>query len=149
KSATDAAISQAKTSLEEIYNIESGKRTFENTMLAYDNVYNDLFNVLGAIYLMGNAHPDDSIRNQSLDGISEFEKYFTDLGLDENLYKAVKEYSQTEEAKGLTGYKKKFLDETVRSFERNGFALSKEKRDELKVLQNELNDIAQGFSRNI
>ncbi|MFO7447912.1 MAG: M3 family metallopeptidase [Ignavibacteriaceae bacterium] len=149
KSAVDASIAQAKTNLEKIYNIEPANRNFDNTMLEYDNIYNDLFNVLGAIYLMGNAHPDDSVRNESLDGVSEFEKYFTDLGLDENLYNAVKEYSQTDEAKALTGYKKKFLDETVRSFERNGFALSKEKRDELKVLQNELNDITQEFSRNI
>ncbi len=69
-----------------------------------------------------------------------FEKFLTDVSLDENLYNAVKDYSQTNEAKNLTGYKKKFVDETVREFERNGFALSKEKRDELKVIQNKISD---------
>jgi thimet oligopeptidase len=149
RTATDAAISAAKENLKKIYNVKKGERTFNNTMLPLDGIYNDINNILGPVYLMGNAHPDDSVRNACLDAVSQFEKYLTDMGLDEDLYKAVKEYSLTDEAKSLTGYKKKFVDETVRNFERSGFALPKEKRDELKVLQNKLNDMTQLFQKNI
>lgn len=149
KAATETAISRAKTTLEKIYNVPEGKRTWENTMLVLDELENDIFNAIGVIYLMGNAHPDDAIRLAALDGVSEFNEFSTELGLDEKLYQAVKDYSQTEEAKQLTGYKKKFVEESVRGFERNGFALSKEKREELKVLQNKINDLSQEFQKNI
>ena len=86
KSATDITIENAKKSLEKIYNIEKDKRNFENTALAFDDIYNDLSSVEGPIYLMANVHPDNDIRNTSNSEISVFSKFFNDLTLDEKLY---------------------------------------------------------------
>jgi thimet oligopeptidase len=98
---------------------------------------------------MGSVHPDDDIRNQALQGRSEFAKFFNEVQLDENLYRAVKDYSESDEAKELTGYKAKFLKETVEDFERNGFALPEEKREELKVINNKISDLSLLFQKNI
>ncbi len=145
--ATDIAIEKAKTRLEKLYTIKN--RTFENTMLAYDDLTNEASGVFGEIYLMANVHPNDLTRNTANESIAKFSGFFTEIGLDENLYKAIKDYSLTDEAKKLSGYKKKFVEENVRSFERNGFALSKEKRNELQVLQNKLSDLTILFNKNI
>jgi thimet oligopeptidase len=149
KQATDASINQAKESLSKLYAIPKEKRTFNNTMLELDNIYNDAGNVSNSIYLMSSVHPDDAIRNVAQESNSEFAKFFNEVELDENLYRAVKDYSETAEAKSLAGYKAKFVEETVRDFERNGFALSKEKRDELKAINDKLSDLSIMFQKNI
>ncbi|KAA0242298.1 MAG: hypothetical protein EDM72_10650 [Chlorobiota bacterium] len=80
---------------------------------------------------------------------AEFSKFFNEISLDENLYRAVKDYSETAEAKSLKGYKSRFVQKTVEDFERNGFALSKEKRDELKAINDKLSDLTILFQKNI
>ena len=149
KSATDIAIEDAKKSLENIYNIEKDKRNFANTALAFDDIYNNVNCVVGPIYLISNVHPDDSVRNISNSEVGEFSKFFNEITLDEKLYKAFKDYSTTDEAKSLTGYKKRFVAKTIADFERDGLNLSPEKRSVLNALQDSLSDMSIGFSKNI
>ena len=147
--ATDLSISQAKESLEKLYAIPKEQRTFDNTMLEIDNIFNNTGNESNSIDLMSNVHPDDAIRDKAVECNVMFAKFFNEVELDENLYRAVKDYSETAEAKKLTGYKAKFLKETVEDFERNGFALSKEKRDELKAINDKISDLSVMFQQNI
>jgi len=149
KDATKDSIVQAKKALKGIYRIDIGQRSFENTMLALDNIDNDLVKVNEVISLLAYVHPDDNIRNTSLESTSEFGKFFNEIALSEELYRAVKAYSQTREAKQLKGSKEKYLKETIDEFERNGFALPKEKRDELKIIQDKLSDLGIQFDANI
>ena len=149
KQATDVSISQARESLLKLYTIPKEKRTFDNTMLEIDNIYNNVGNVYGTVYLMGSVNPDDAIRNQAEESKAVFAKFFNEIELDENLYRAVKDYSETNEAKSLTGYKERFLQKTVEDFERNGFALSKEKRDQLKLINDKLSELSLLFQQNI
>jgi len=147
--AADTVISHSKTELQKIYQIEYGDRTFDNTMLKLDDVYNDLDRIGSTIYLLAYTHPDSTIRNTALELNNKLEKYGNEISLDEDLYKAVKAYSLTEEAQSLKGYKAKFLKETVEDFERNGFVLSKEQREKLKEIKDEITEIGNTFSRNI
>lgn len=149
KEATEVSIKQARESLEKLYTIPKDRRTFDNTMLELDNIYNNVSNVYGPVYLMGSVHPDDAVRNQAEESKSEFAKFFNEIQLDENLYRAVKDYSQTDEAKSLTGYKARFVEKTVEDFERNGFALPKDKRDELKIINDKISDLSILFQKNI
>lgn len=118
-------------------------------MRALDNVYNDLMKVNEPISLLAYVHPDDDIRNECLKSIALFGKYFNEISLSEELYSAVKNYSKSDEALRLVGAEQKYLKETVEEFERNGFALSKEKRNELKLIQDKLSDLGIQFDSNI
>jgi len=149
KEATDISIKEARESLAKLYAITKEQRTFDNTLLELDNIYNKAGNIYGIVYLMGGTHPDDLTRNQADESKAEFAKFFNEISLDENLYRAVKDYSETAEAKSLTGYKARFVEKTVEDFERNGFALPKEKRDELKVINDKLSDLGILFQKNI
>lgn len=135
--------------LSKIYSVPVEMRNYDNTVLAYDQVVDGLNTVYGTFLLMANSHPDDATRNAADDAKVIFDKYINELDLNEDLYRSFKEYSKTDEAKLLMGYKEKFLRETIRDFERNGFALSKEERDELKEIQDRLATISNEFSKNI
>lgn len=152
QNATDATLQSmnvAREKLIEIFAIPESEKSFENTMRALDDIYNELVKVNEIISLLAYVHPDDSIRNECLKSTAEFGKFFNEIALNEDLYKAIKTYSVSNEATQLTGANQKYLKETVEEFERNGFALPKEKRDKLKVIQNKLSDLSIQFESNI
>ena len=130
--ATSKSIEIAKTELAKLYAIPTQNRTFDNTLLAYDKIESNFSKVFGYIYLLANSSSQEDIYKECHQNIEVLQQFGNDLSLDENLYRSVKEYAQTAEAKTLTGYKKKLADETLREFERNGFALPTQKREELK-----------------
>ncbi|MCB0747447.1 MAG: Zn-dependent oligopeptidase [Ignavibacteriae bacterium] len=143
------AMNELDEKLKSIYNIPDEMRSFDNTIKAYD-IALDKFNTLwGTIYLMANAHPDAATREAANNANITFAQYGNKLSLDEDLYRSFKEYSKSDKAKLLVGFKEKYLRESIRDFELNGFALSKEKRDELKVMRDRLSIITNAFSKNI
>ncbi|KAA9338498.1 Zn-dependent oligopeptidase [Hymenobacter busanensis] len=149
KKTTDVAVLEAKASLAGIYLVPDNKRTFANTMLALDNLSARIGQAGGTINILSNASPDSAIRNQAQRSIAELSKFGNEMELDEKLYKAVKAYSQTAEAKALTGARKKFLTETIEDFERSGFALSPEKRQELGKINDRISELSLAFGNNI
>lgn len=148
--ATDSIIAHCKRELDKIYQVSSGDRTFDNTMLALDDMGNDLERIGSMINLMQNTHPDSVIRDVALESSTTIEKFVNEFSLSEDLYNAVKEYSKTSDAEKLKeGYKKKYLKEALEDFERNGFALSKEQRDTLKTINDAITEIGNEFNNNI
>lgn len=147
--AVDLIISKTKSEFKNIYAISDSKRTFENTMQAIDTTIDRLDTVFGIIYILGYTHPDVEILNLAQEKIAILSKYSNEITLDEQLFLAVKAYSQTKEAKKLTGYKAKFLDETLKDFRRNGMELPEEKRKELKKLKDKLSEVCVAFDANI
>lgn len=147
--ATTEIIGRSKTSLGEIYAVKTADRTFENTMLALDDLVDDFSTVYSVVYLMSATHADSTIRAHANESNNVFAKFVNELNLDEKLYRAVKDYAATAEAKALSGYKKKFVEKTITDFERNGFALSKEDRGKLKNLQDQISELGLEFNKNI
>jgi thimet oligopeptidase len=140
---------ELRESNERIIHVKPGKRNFANTMIELDNGSN-LINQLGGIYqVLLSASPDKAIRDSASAGFEETDNLNNEQSLNEDLYKAVKEYAGTAEAKALTGERKYFLMLTLRNFERNGFALSKEKRETLKALTKKLSELSLQFDNNI
>ncbi len=142
-------IEKANNQLNKIYNINNNSRTFSNTLLTLDNLYNELTKVYETESLLAFVHPDKDIRDECLKQTAVLEKFFNEIALSEPLYKAVKNYSKTDEAINLKGARKKYLKETIEEFERNGFALPKEKRNKLKKIQDKLSDLGIQFDSNI
>jgi thimet oligopeptidase len=149
KEATDKAMSEGKLSLEKIYAIADGKHNFKNTIQAFDDLYNKVLLADGIMSIFSNASADSSIRTAGQEGEQALDKFISDMGLDENLYKAFKDYSFSHEAKQLKGWQKKFLTESLENFERNGFALSADKRLELQKINNRIIDLSLEFDKNI
>lgn len=127
--ATEAVVANVKSQLAKIYAIPDDKRTFDNTMRALDEAYNQLI-PWGSIAVLSRNSPATAVRDEAAKGEELLTKLETEIALDETLYKALKAYSRTKEARTLTGFKKRFLEKTIWNFERKGFALSADKRNE-------------------
>ncbi len=147
--ATNKIIEQTRLEIEKISKIPDNQRNFENTMVAFDDMYHQFSSVTSIIYLMAYTHPDSAIREQCLKSVDQLSRFDNEVTLNEDLYNAIKAYSNTSEAKKLTGYKKKFLDDRLKFYALNGFNLPKEKRNELKAILDSITTLSLEFSSNI
>jgi oligopeptidase A len=144
----DAALAMAESELESIKN-EPGTRTFENTMRALDNLGLTLNYAMGIVSHLESVATTSEWRteyNAVLPRVSEFSSRIL---LDEGLWKALKYYAVTPEAKQLTGEKKRYLDKTLADFRRSGADLPPEKKEQLSALNTELAQITNKFSQNV
>jgi thimet oligopeptidase len=132
-----------------ITGVSTGKRTFQNTMVELDQEGSLMYQIGSCFQVLLSASPDKAIRDSASSCFEEMNNLVNEQSLNENLYNAVKEYAQTVEAKSLKGERKYFLLITLRNFERNGFALSKEKRETLKALNKKLSELYLQFDNNI
>lgn len=137
---------EAQRLLQHIFQSEA---TYENTLQTYDRLNYRLGGIYGVLSLLAYTSPQDTIRLKAYEAVQELEMFMNALQLNEELYLACKRYEKTPEAQKLEGYKAKFLRETVADFERNGFALSAEKRKILENWQNELSRLTNEFQKNI
>ena len=149
KRATKYVLESADAILDEILAIPDADRSFENTMVVIDDIYAEIEAVWSPGYLMSATHTAKEIRDEGLASSRAIQKYITDLSLNEDLYNAVLSFSKSKEAQQLTGYKKKFLDDTLLDYKRSGFGLPKEKRNAVKKIFNKLSDLGLAFSKNI
>ena len=147
--ATEAGLKNAEEILQKILMVDNENRSFENTLEKIDDIYATIEMVWSPGYLMSSTHTDEKIRDEGLESSRKIEKYITDLSLNKDLYNAVLDYSRTKGGQQLEGYKKKYLDDTIRDFRRSGLALSDEKREKVKALFNDLSDLGLAFSKNI
>lgn len=124
------------------------KRTFENTMVALDNLGLTLEFAMGIISHLESVATTPAWReayNSVLPKVTEFRSR---LSLDEGLWNALKEYAQTPEASTLPAHKARFLTKTLESFRRSGADLPTEKKEVLARINTELAQLTNSFSQN-
>lgn len=135
--------------LSSIAGVDSSKRTFANTMLVLDDVYNILLKQQSIYELITNTSTDKTIRDVSGEKLEHFTTLLDEISLNENLYRSVREYSASAEAKALTGERKFFLDKVNRDFLRNGMRLTSAEREKLRGINKQINELGVTFITNI
>ena len=147
--ATTFALKKTDIILQKILNILNSGRTFENTLLRLDDIYNTIGKVWNIISLLSSVHPLENIREEANRNDLRIQNYMMDIAINEKLYRAINAYAQLEEAKLLTGGRKLFLDSELRDFKINGMELSLKKRNEIKKLSTRVSELSIIFSNNI
>jgi len=143
---TENSIAQLNAAIK---GIPATQRTFKNTMTPLDDIYNHLLRSQSVYELLVNTHTDKTIRDKSGEKLEKFNAMLDDLLLNEDLYRAAKEYSATAESRTLKGERAFFLKKVLADFERNGMALSPAGRDSLKAINKKLNELIVEFGKNI
>jgi oligopeptidase A len=145
--AIDTVLAEAKQQLAAIKQPRN-ERTFENTMLALDELGLSLDFTMGIIsHLESVATTPDwrAAYNEVLPLVTQFHSEIT---LDRELWHALCEYSASQEASTLSPHRKRFLEKTLDSFRRHGAELSEEDKVTLTRINNDLAKITTTFSQN-
>lgn len=123
--------------------------TVDTVLVPLDRLYHTVYRVFNPIYLMAETHPQEAIRSACREAIEAFSSWLNTLAINEDLYKVVKAYESTSEARLLTGVMKRYLDDTIMGFRRSGFDLTADDRDRLKSIRIDIDKLSLDFQKNI
>lgn len=79
----------------------------------------------------------------------EVNAFYATIPLRENLWRALKDFAATEEAKNLSAAKKRFLERTVDDFRRHGADLDAPGKRRLEEISRELAELTARFGQNV
>jgi Zn-dependent oligopeptidase len=134
--------------LEQLKSVPNEARTFENTLVALDDIYDQVYKIKSPIGLMNSVHPDDSIRQTAMRESDHLMALIQRLDHNIEIYHAVKEYSQTEEAKILMAHEKKLLRDIMFGFKRHGLELQTKDAEIFQEVMTEASQLGMSFFRN-
>ncbi|MBZ5594648.1 MAG: M3 family metallopeptidase [Acidobacteriia bacterium] len=141
-------VADAQTRLEAVA-AETHPRTFENTMRAVDRMTERLDFAMSVVKHLESVATTPELRaahNAVQPAVSAF---YSSIPLNEGLWKAVQQYAGTEEAKGLTGTRQRFLTKTMEDFRRHGAELDPAGKARLEALDVELSQVTTKFAENV
>lgn len=142
-----AALKAANAAADKIVAIADKDRTFDNTVLAIDDLLTRLDTDTGMTQFMAHVSTDAKEREAGQTAEQHVADWKTEFLTRDDLYKALKSYALL--GQKLEPVQKKLLDETLREYRRNGMELPKEKRDEVTRLEKEITRLGLEFEKNI
>ena len=141
------ALAKANAAIAKIIAIPKAKRTFANTAGALDDLSVQLDMDTSMLTFMQFVSTDAKERDASRAADEAISNWSVEVGKNEKLYKALKDYASTKPI--LKGEQKRFLEQTLRDYRRSGMDLTRAKRDQLKKIEMELNRLGIAFDTNI
>lgn len=144
--AVDAAIACARAELDAIVN-NPDKPTFGNTILALERHGQLLERIEGIFYNLMEADASDEMERIAQRLQPKLTELSNDISLNPVLFARV-EAVYEHPGLGLSAPEKKLLEDTYRSFTRNGAALSDEEKELYRTYSNDLSALTLRFGRN-
>ena len=145
-----AALEEARANIDTLANANTSELlTFADTVLALEAATENLSEAWGKVGHLDSVCNNDDLRkayNAMLPIVSEF---YSGITLNDALWKRLQAYSETDDAKNLSGTAKRLLDETLEDFIQSGANLPPEKKNRLRELEQELAKTTQKFSENV
>jgi oligopeptidase A len=146
--ATVEITKQAQAKLEEIL-ATKGELTFENAMYPLIEIEDLVDKTWTPVENLLSLNADDDFRDEAEKARPVMVEFYNNYSLDPRVYEFVKRYAESENAKNLTGERKRYLENTLKDFKLSGAELEGEAREEFKELNLKLSQLSQKFSNNV
>ncbi|MDX1979920.1 MAG: M3 family metallopeptidase [Bryobacteraceae bacterium] len=146
--AIDQLIAESQSNIDAIASA-SGPRTFANTLHALDEATEDLDYAVSLVRHLEHVttYPELRAAHNAIE--PKTSEFYSMIPLHEGLWKALREYAATEEAAGLTGVRKRYLEKTLDAFRRRGAELGPEGKKRLAEIDVELAQITTRYSEHV
>ena len=141
-------LTDARSSLDHLTS-DSSPRTFANTMEPLDALTERMDYAVGIARHLEAVATTPALRaayNAVQPPVSAF---YSSLPLNDALWQAVQAYSKTEEARSLSGARRRFLDKTIDNFRRHGAELDAPGKARIAEIDVELSKLTIRFSENV
>ncbi|MFO0840343.1 MAG: M3 family metallopeptidase [Phycisphaerae bacterium] len=141
------ALKRAESAAAAIVAVPPDKRTFENTVVALDDVVTRLQTETGLTQFMAHVSTDAKEREAGQTAEEHVSNWLIELGKREDVYHAVKAFADTKPK--LEGEAARLLAHTMRDYRRAGMDLAAEQREKLKQIEKEIVRLGLEFEKNI
>lgn len=141
-----AALEDCDTRIATLVAIPSEQRTFDNTVLALEEARAAVKEARKAWGFLAEVAPDKELRKAAQEWGERLDKRAVGIGLDEQVLRAVSEYTNSTQAATLTGVDARLMNDLLRDYQRSGTGLPPAQRDRLRALLDELVELGSGFT---
>ncbi|TAF31342.1 MAG: hypothetical protein EAZ57_00030 [Cytophagales bacterium] len=142
------ALEIAREKLNDFCANSSSEWLLEELVEQYDTLFLPLSHVYGSIYLLANTHQSEQVRQAAYTAMPQIAAFYSQLSTNEALFERFKAIQKDSKAHAPAPYLK-YWTESIEGFEKNGLMLSKEMRESLQDLKNELTQLGMDFQKNI
>ena len=129
--------------------VEAETATFQSTIAPLESVALLMAHAYGEGPFAAQVHADPEVRDAARAAEEALSKFALDLAYRDDLYAAVKSFSDTGEAGQLQGEERRFLDFVLRDFRLAGQDLSAEDRNRVQELRQRLVELEVAFSTSL
>lgn len=143
------ALEEAEVRLNAVIGQQRGGLTFESVMLGYEDALRELNESWGLVTHLVSVCDSPALREAHNGMLPKVSAFFAKIPLNSELWDLVLTYSNTDEARGLTGLRRRTLEETLAYFRQHGAELPAEKKTRLEELESELSQATQKYSENV
>jgi oligopeptidase A len=141
-------IAQSRNNLDAIVT-DGAPRTFANTLLALENSTENLDHALAVVRHLESVQTTPELRAAWNAVEPEASAFYSQIPLNEGLWKQLLSFSKTGEAEALDGTPKRLLTKTLDSFRRHGAELDPAGKTRLAEIDVELTKVTTKFSENV
>jgi peptidyl-dipeptidase Dcp len=145
--ALEVAIAKAKAEIEAIKNVANPD--FNNVIEALERSGSALETVASVFFHFDGVNSTDELQAIALEFKTKLTQHSSDVSLDEKLSAQVKAVYDKKSGLKLTKEQELLLDDTYKSFVRNGALLDADKKQQLRQIDEKLSQIKNDFSSNI
>lgn len=131
--------------------VDGAVRTFENTAQAFDELGRKAHMVIIPLSTLFMVSPDKAIRECAYQQQIMLNQFMIEhVGRNVQLFKAFRSYVEQQSAhEVLDDEQRYYLQETMKSFIREGLALPAAQQERVQMLQKQLSELTAAFSKNI
>lgn len=133
---------------QELYVATSDKLTFENTLAAYDEIDDRLERAMAVVSHLDAVASNAQLRAAISQVLPQITAFRSGLSLDPRVWSKIKTYAASEEARSLTGNRKRLLELTLKRFRRAGADLDEAAKKRLREINVELASLSKKFNDN-
>jgi oligopeptidase A len=128
---------------------DQSSRCFDNTLLALESSSENLDHALAVVRHLESVATTPELRAAWNTVEPEASAFYSQIPLNDGLWKQLLSYSKTDEAAALEGTRKRFLTKTLDSFRRHGAELDPAGKKRLAEIDVELTKVTTKFSENV
>jgi oligopeptidase A len=147
--AVENLLALCNAELESIAATPPGAATYANTLDRLDRFTEPLEYAMGIVRHLESAATTPELREAYNNVQGPVVEFYTSISLHEGLWRVIKDFASTAEAKALTGARARYLTKTIDSFIRNGAELDPSGKQKLREIDVELTRITTKFSENV
>lgn len=145
----EQAIEKGEKALEDIAAAGEKEPTFESTFVALEEATEDLDRAWSRVSHLDAVCNSDALReayNAMLPKVSDF---YAQIALRDDLWEALRQVTENIDYQELSPIQRRLMDETVKSFRRNGADLTAEKKARFQEVKRLLAERTQKYSENV
>jgi oligopeptidase A len=146
--ATDELLARSRVAVDGIVTNEA-PRSYANTLNALEEATEMLERTSTVVGHLESVASSDALRAAYNATHPKVSAFWSELAMNDGLYRAVRAFAQTEEAAALPATEKRFLKKTLDDFRRHGAELGPEDKAKLQEIEIELTKLTTEFSQNV